>query len=79
MSDDQFRLAVERPSGPPDTVSLQFALCVFGEFLHSLAYAARVRELVFAHRRRQRVAEDEDDEPGFEEDGMMGHDDEYVF
>ena len=22
---------------------------------------------------------DEDDEPGFEEDGMMGHDDEYVF
>jgi len=21
----------------------------------------------------------EDDEPGFEEDGMMGHDDEYVF
>ncbi|QZA88134.1 cell surface protein [Salinarchaeum sp. IM2453] len=64
----------------PDHLEMQIAQLVEkGEFLNQ---EEAVEELLSTGIKAYKTSgpSDEDDEPsGFEDDGMMGHDDEYVF
>lgn len=62
----------------PEHLEMQIAQLVEdGEFVNR---EEAIEELLSTGLRAYKTSGPvEDDEPGFEEDGMMGHDDEYVF
>ena len=63
----------------PEHLEMQIAQLVEeGEFVNR---EEAIEELLSTGLRAYKTSGpmDDDDEPGFQEDGMMGHDDEYVF
>lgn len=62
----------------PEHLEMQIAQLVEdGEFVNR---EEAIEELLSTGLRAYKTSGPiEDDDPGFEEDGMMGHDDEYVF
>ncbi|MDR9382295.1 MAG: cell surface protein [Natronomonas sp.] len=62
----------------PEHLEMQIAQLVEdGEFVNR---EEAIEELLSTGLRAYKTSPPiDDDEPGFEEDGMMGHDDEYVF
>ncbi|AAV45818.1 MULTISPECIES: ribbon-helix-helix domain-containing protein [Haloarcula] len=63
----------------PEHLEMQIAQLVEkGEFLNR---EEAIEDLLSTGLKAYKTSgpQDEDEEPGFEEDGMMGHDDEYVF
>ncbi|TKR28137.1 DUF7120 family protein [Natronomonas salsuginis] len=62
----------------PEHLEMQIAQLVEdGEFVNR---EEAIEELLSTGLRAYKTSGPiDDDEPGFEEDGMMGHDDEYVF
>ncbi len=62
----------------PDHLEMQIAQLVEeGEFVNR---EEAIEELLSTGLRAYKTSGPiEDEEPGYEEDGMMGHDDEYVF
>lgn len=61
----------------PEHLEMQIAQLVEeGEFVNR---EEAIAELLSTGIRAYKTSGPMDDEPGFEDDGMMGHDDEYVF
>ncbi|GGN89315.1 hypothetical protein GCM10009030_09850 [Haloarcula pellucida] len=63
----------------PEHLEMQIAQLVEqGEFLNR---EEAIEDLLSTGLKAYKTSgpQDEDEEPGFEDDGMMGHDDEYVF